>query len=48
MVYKRCDDGCANCTNDGCQQCKGLFQLTDLECKGCLVGTGLNAGGFAC
>lgn len=44
LVFKRCDENCEVCTDNGCQKCKGFFQLKDLECSDCLVGTG-NVGG---
>ncbi len=41
LVFKRCDDNCQVCTENGCQKCKGFYQLRDMECGGCLMGMGL-------
>lgn len=42
LLFKRCDDNCEVCTENGCEKCKGFLQLRDMECRGCLVGMGMN------
>lgn len=48
IVFRRCDENCDLCTDNGCQRCRGFYQLVNLTCTTCLVGTGINPNSLNC
>ena len=38
LSFKRCDDKCKKCTENGCETCMNFLQLVDFRCEECLPG----------